>query len=201
MTTQSLPPPDVAFVPVLSTTRLTLRPLTEADLPAVQRNFQDFETIRYLNAAVPWPYPDDGAATWYREIVVPRQGIDKWTWAISLKQSPDELIGVIELFRNHHGSNRGFWLERKFWNKGYMSEAVAAINDYAFDVLGFTTMILDNAVGNKASARLKEKFGARFIEVRPAKFVDSSVQEIEMWELTKEAWCEYRAKKSRAIEP
>lgn len=175
-------------VPTLSTTRLVIRPIQEADLPAVQRNFEDYETVRFLNAAIPWPYPPDGAQTWYRERVAPRQGLEAWTWAICLKESPQDLIGVIEIFREGRPSHRGFWLDRRFWKQGYMSEAVAAVNDCAFDQLGFKVLILDNAVGNAASARIKGKSGARFLGMFPGQFVDPGVTEIEHWELTREAW-------------
>lgn len=178
-------PPEV---PTLYTSRLVLRPLCESDLPAVQKNFEDYETVRYLAAVVPWPYPRDGALTWFRDIATPGQVQDHWTWAIALKEASSELIGLIELFQQARPSNRGFWLTRSLWGRGYMSEAVEAVNDYAFDVLGFERLLLDNALGNARSARIKDKTGARLIEVVDAKFVDPSITKMERWELTKEAW-------------
>ena len=185
LTTAPHPEPEV---PTLHTSRLVLRPLCESDLPAVQRNFEDYETVRYLAAVVPWPYPSDGAATWFRDIATPGQGKDHWTWVIALKEASSELIGLIELFEQARPSNRGFWLTRSLWGRGYMSEAVEAVNDYAFDVLGFERLLLDNALGNAGSARIKDKTGARLIEVVDAQFVDPSITKMERWELTKEAW-------------
>jgi [ribosomal protein S5]-alanine N-acetyltransferase len=60
MTTSQPPMPPT---PVLETRRLTLRPLRQEDVPAIQRRFPRWEVVRYLAAHVPWPYPDDGAAS------------------------------------------------------------------------------------------------------------------------------------------
>jgi hypothetical protein len=43
-------------------------------------------------------------------------------------------------------------------------------------------------LANVASRLIKEKTGARFIDVEPAAFVDSQYTERELWELTKEIW-------------
>ena len=75
-----------------------------------------------------------------------------------------------------------------------MTEACTVINDYAFDVLGFEKLIFDNALGNEASRRIKEKTGATFIEIIEAKFVDPAITKLERWELTREAWQKLRSK-------
>lgn len=75
-----------------------------------------------------------------------------------------------------------------------MTEAVAPVMDYAFNVLGFEKLIFSNALGNIASRKIKEKTGATFLLTQPAKFVDSQYTEQEVWELTKSAWLKYRKK-------
>ena len=54
-----------------------------------------------------------------------------------------------------------------------MAEAAVLVTDYAFDELDFKMLVFTNAKGNKRSARIKEKTGARFIKCEPANFVDS----------------------------
>lgn len=180
-------------VPTLHTERLTLRAVQRADIPAVQRNFEDWSTVRFLNSAIPWPYPENGASVWYETMLLPGQGITNWTWAICLKDSPDELIGIIELIQDSRPSNRGFWLDRNHRGNNYMAEAAAVVNDYAFNVLGFDKLIFDNAVGNVPSRKVKEKTGATFIGIVKATFVDPRITEMEHWELTKEAWQAHRS--------
>ncbi|HEX4067794.1 MAG TPA: GNAT family N-acetyltransferase [Acidobacteriaceae bacterium] len=72
--------------PALATERLLLRPLALADAEQVQKLFPQWEIVRYLNAVVPWPYPADGALTYYRDQAIPAiaRG-DEWHWTLRLK--------------------------------------------------------------------------------------------------------------------
>jgi len=174
--------------PKFETHRLILRPITTIDLPSCQINFNDYEVIRYLADVVPWPYPENGVEHFYHNILLPKQGKDYWHWGLFLKDNPNETIGGIDLWRNSTVDNRGFWLARKHWGNGYMTEAATRINDHAFDDLGFDVLYFGNAVTNKGSHRIKEKTGAICIGTRPFKFVDPNVHESVMWKLTKDAW-------------
>ena len=60
-------------IEALTTARLHLRGVTMADVPAIQRNFDDYEIIRHLAAVVPWPFPADGARD-FVERLLPVQG-------------------------------------------------------------------------------------------------------------------------------
>lgn len=179
--------------PTFNTRRLILRPVTPKDLPSYQKNFNDYEVIRYLADVVPWPYPENGVEDFYYKILLPKQGKDYWHWGIFLNDDPNETIGGIDLWRNSTVDNRGFWLSRKHWGKGYMTEAVTRINDYAFHELGFEVLYFGNAVTNIGSHRIKEKTGAVLIGTRPFRFVDPSVNESEMWKLTKDIWTKDRS--------
>jgi ribosomal-protein-alanine N-acetyltransferase len=67
----------MADIAELTTARLILRGLTVADIPAMQKNFADYEIIRHLAARVPWPYPLDGAQD-FIEGLLPVQGKNRW---------------------------------------------------------------------------------------------------------------------------
>jgi RimJ/RimL family protein N-acetyltransferase len=177
-------------LPDFDTGRLILRGVTLADAPAIQRHFNDYQVVRELAARAPWPYPANGAVDFLTKTVLPRQGKDHWVWGIFLKENPAELIGLIDLWRQEHPENRGFWLARKFWGKGFMTEAVAPITAYAFNVLGFERLVFANAVGNLRSRRVKEKSGARWLRTEPAQFINPYYTEREIWELTKADWQE-----------
>ena len=175
-------------IPVFETARLILKEVTLANADSYQKYFNDYEIISQLAVGVPWPYPEDGAKNFIERYILPNQGKDQWVWGLFLKTNPSELIGVIDLWRPGHPEHRGFWLGRPFWGQGFMSEAVIPITDYAFDFLGFETLIFANAVGNEKSKRLKEKSGARFLRIEPAQFINPAYTQNEIWELTKEQW-------------
>jgi ribosomal-protein-alanine N-acetyltransferase len=179
--------------PIFTTQRLVLSPLTELDAPSYERHFIDYEVIRNLSSSVPWPYPENGVATYLREFVIPRQGYDRWSWGIREANSPSNVIGGVELWREGMPEHRGFWLGKRFWGKGYMTEAVKPVMDFAFGPAGFDTLIFTNALGNTRSARIKEKTGARRIRIEPANYVDPTLTSREVWEITKQEWISYRS--------
>jgi ribosomal-protein-alanine N-acetyltransferase len=179
------------------TKRLILRKITELDIPSYQKNIADYEVIRFLSSKVPWPYPADGAEVFLNSFVFPRLGIDRWFWGIFLKEDPSEVIGAVDLWREPCPENRGFWLAKKHWGKGIMSEAVRPITEYAFTHLGFEKLILSNAVGNHASSRIKEKFGAKLLGTRKAEFATGEFHEAQTWELTRDDWFKHNGESKK----
>ena len=109
-------------------------------------------------------------------------------WGIFEKDNPNEIIGAVHLWREGKPEHRGFWLAEPFWGKGYMTEAVTPIIEFAFNQLGFEKLIFANALGNTKSRRIKEKTGATLLRIEPAEFVDPQFKEHEIWELTKTNW-------------
>jgi RimJ/RimL family protein N-acetyltransferase len=178
----------MAQLPVFETARLVLRGITERDAPAYERHFVDYEVVGTMSHVVPWPYLENGVLEYIRTTVIPNQSIDQWVWGICLRSEPDELIGAIWLKRKGTPSNRGFWLGKRFWRRGIMTEAVKPVTDYAFDVLGFEKLVLANAVGNSASRRIKENIGAVFVRTEPGIYVNPSYTQREVWELNKRCW-------------
>lgn len=174
-------------VPVLHTPRLTLRPLEITHADAYERQFVDYEVIRHLSSQVPWPYPQGGVRDFIENTVLPAQGVNRWDWGLFLKSAPSELVGSVGLWRGGE-QQRGFWLARPHWGQGLMTEACEAVNGFAFEGLGFESLVFSNAVGNLASRRIKEKTGAVLLGQRPAEFVDPQYRLAEFWELTRSAW-------------
>ncbi len=172
----------------LETLKLWLKPISLEHIPDYKKHFIDYEVIRTLSAQVPWPYPEKGVEEFLKNVIFPKQGKSRWTWGLFLKTNPKEIIGNIDLWREGCPEHRGFWLGRKFWGQGLMTEAVKAVNAYAFEELGFKKLVFANAVGNHGSHRVKEKTGAKLVEVRPGKFVDPELTQQELWELTYKDW-------------
>jgi len=186
----------MAQLPVFETARLILRGITEKDAPAYEKHFINYEVISPMSYLVPWPYPRNGVLEHIRTAVIPNQCMDQWVWGICLKSAPHELIGAIWLKRQGTPSNRGFWLGKKFWRQGIMTEAARPVTDYAFDVLGFEKLVLANAVGNPASRRIKEKTGAVLLRTEAAVYVNPSYTEREVWELTNACWKAFKTSTS-----
>lgn len=176
--------------PVIQTQRLTLRPLARSDAPAIQRHFNNWNVIKNLATVVPWPYPDDGAETFIqRELEKIAAGEEIYQWVLVLRPGDGEAIGNINFRPRAEGrkGNRGFWLAEPYWKQGLMTEAIAAVNDFAFLTLGLESFYVCNAPSNVASRRVKQKTGAEFIgHVEPPHH--SGESSAEKWKVTRTSW-------------
>jgi len=173
--------------PILETPRLLLRPLELADAEQAQRLFPQWEIVRLLASAVPWPFPADGVRQYYEHVALPAilRG-DEWHWTLRLKAQPDQLIGAISLIREGE-TNRGFWLGQPWQGQGLMSEACLAVTDFWFEVLGRDKLRVTKAAANIASRRISEKHGMRLVETKESNYVSGRLP-TEVWEITKEEW-------------
>jgi ribosomal-protein-alanine N-acetyltransferase len=180
--------------PTLETERLILRPMRPQDVPAIQRWFPDWELVKHLHAGIPWPYPPDGAETNMADCMAARARGEQLYWAITLKDGDDELIGRIDLKPNVAEQDmRGFWLARPWWGQGLMTEAAERVTQFAFEVLEWPFLYLNNAADNRGSHRIKEKQGAELIGLRPHAYVCGELLR-ETWILRREAWLARRGR-------
>jgi ribosomal-protein-alanine N-acetyltransferase len=178
-------------IPSFATRRLLLRPLELADADQAQVLFPHWEIVKHLNAVVPWPYPPDGARTFYEQVALPAMARgEQWTWSLFLKTEPGQLIGSISLVRGEH-ENRGFWLALRWQGQGLMTEASDAVTEYWFKVLGFKVLRVPKAIANTASRRISEKQGMRVIATVERDYVSGRLP-AEIWEITAEEWRQQR---------
>lgn len=182
------------MTPTLRTPRLVLRPLSAADAGAIQTLFPDWEVVKWLTAHVPWPYPANGAATFLSTVLPAVERGERFVWAITEASDPAHpLIGIIDLFPFAEHDHRGFWLGHPYQRRGYMTEAVVAVTDFAFDVLERPFLLLNNSEPNLASHRLKEKSGAEILGYQDdVAYVSGRFRSVQ-WRLTPEAWRAHRA--------
>jgi ribosomal-protein-alanine N-acetyltransferase len=176
-----------SVTPHLQTSRLLLRPLELADAAQAQLLFPHWEIVRYLANVVPWPYPADGAHTYYRDAVLPAMARgEAWHWTLRLKTEPDRLIGCIALLKGEK-INRGFWLGLPWHGQGLMTEACEAVTDYWFNTLKFQVLRAPKAAANVASCRISERSGMRLVAHEEHDYVAGRLP-TEIWEITAEEW-------------
>jgi ribosomal-protein-alanine N-acetyltransferase len=161
------------MIPRLETERLLLNPLELSD--------------GYLANVVPWPYPPDGALTYYRDVALPAiaRG-EQWHWTLRLRTHPLQIIGQISLGTKEN-LNRGFWLGLPWQRQGLMTEAVDAVTDYWFNTLSFPVLRAPKAITNLASRRISEKSGMRIVASEEIDCVEGRFP-AELWEITAEEW-------------
>jgi RimJ/RimL family protein N-acetyltransferase len=152
-------------VPDLSTDRLILRPLEQADAAEIVRLVNDFDVARYT-ATIPFPYDMQMA----REFVeAPETAVEAGqrfpdepegavVLAIVLKQGA-QLVGCIGLQKTPEGPELGYWIGKEFWGHGYATEAAARMVRLAFETYQLPQLIASAVTINDGSHRVLEKIG------------------------------------------
>lgn len=142
------------------TDRLILRKIKEKDALAMYKNWcSDPEVAKYTV----W--------TAHENIEVTKQLVDLWLkeekdhktirFMITLKGNDEPIGGIDVVGYRDDFPEVGYCLSRKYWNKGYMSEACKAIINHLFD-LGFKKILIRADERNLASNRVIEKCGFIF---------------------------------------
>ncbi len=144
--------------PILATGRLLLRPFDLADARAVQRLCGDYAVA--ATTLLPHPYPDGLAEAWIASL---REGIERGdaaAFAVTLA-GEGALIGGVRLRIDlaHARGELGFWVAQHCWGRGYATEAVRAMIEYGFSVLGLHRVHAMHFSRNPASGRVMEKCG------------------------------------------
>jgi [ribosomal protein S5]-alanine N-acetyltransferase len=180
-----------SMLPTFETERLILRPLQLADAEHTQPLFALWEIVEFLNNKIPWPFPPDGAYTYYRDVALPAMECgEEWHWTLRLKADPGKPVGAIRLVRDAE-VHRGFWLGLPWQGRGLMTEAVIAVTDFWFHTLGRPVLRTAKAAANTASRRISEKLGMSVIATKESEYV-SGTHLTEVWEITAENWREWR---------
>ena len=150
--------PESPVIPPESfaTARLLLRRPRPEDAPLIFAAYaQDPEVTRYL-AFRPHRDLNDAIEAVDRFLEGWRSG-KSYCWLI-FRRDGEELIGAIAA-REDQGINLGYLIARPYWRRGFMSEALGAIVEWAFGQTAIFRVWAVCDVDNEASARLLERNG------------------------------------------
>ncbi len=146
-------------LPELASERLRFRAVNDGDVDDIFQIYSDREALEYF-AREPMQSRDD-AMKMVRGNLLPSLDEKALAWAICLADS-DRMIGTFTLFHIDLTNRRaevGYILNRKFWGKGYASEALQRIIRYCFDDLEFGRLEADVDPANHGSLKLLERHG------------------------------------------
>ena len=142
----------------IETKRLILREYTEEDFPALHKIVSDPVTMSYWAE----PFTEEKTGLWMNWS---KDGHSKHGFgrcAIILKDN-NELIGDAGFFftkvNEKPENDLGWIIDKKYWNRGFGTEAASACRDYAFNSLGLPRMVANMAFDNHSSRRVAEKIG------------------------------------------
>jgi RimJ/RimL family protein N-acetyltransferase len=140
--------------PRIATERLVLRPTEMSDARAITEGIGDFEVARWL-ARVPYPYDRDEAVrflVWERD---QRRFGRELVYVIDR----DGPLGIVSLRDFGASPVLGYWIDRRHWGLGYMSEAVGALVEATFANPDVTEIRSGVFHGNERSLAVQNRHG------------------------------------------
>lgn len=119
---------------IFETERLYLREMNQSDFKALSKILQDEETMYAYEGA----FNDEEVQEWLDRQISRYHKWDFGLWAVVLKET-DEMIGqcglTMQLWKDKEVLEIGYLFQRKYWHRGYATDAAKACKKYAFEVL------------------------------------------------------------------
>lgn len=157
-------PVDVTGIRI-ETDRLILRPWRESDV----EDFYEYASVDGVGQMAGWqPHKSLEETKTVLDLFMEQ----KKSFALELKESGkvigslslDEQDEDIDLPKNSQGRELGFALNKDFWGRGLMPEAVMAVIGYCFSELYFDWLCCGHFVWNDRSSRVIEKCGFQYVK-------------------------------------
>jgi len=146
-------------IPVLETKRLALRAPRLEDAKTVAALAND-RRIAENTARIPHPYKIADADGFIRGA---NKSDGEAVFLITLRDKT--VIGACGVTAQEQTPELGYWLGVEHWGKGYATEALHAVIDYAFTDLEHIALQAGARVTNPASRRVLEKCGFQWTGV------------------------------------
>ncbi|WP_299888047.1 GNAT family N-acetyltransferase [uncultured Lacinutrix sp.] len=121
--------------PILESERLILRQFNSSDLENVFQGLSHPDIIKYYGISFKTIEATKEQMTWFSDLE--KNGTGIW-WAVCSKTDGAFLGagGLNNLNTENKKAEIGFWLLPENWGKGFMSEAMLLIFNYAFNTIG-----------------------------------------------------------------
>lgn len=145
---------------IITTERLSLRPLQPSDLGLIQMHAGDARVAK-MTTDIPHPLPPGATEALLKRAADPLRSEDFWALDASA-HGGSAVMGLISLNRlDAAQSEIGYWVAPAFWNTGTASDAVAAL--IAANPLCNKTIFAAVFQDNPASAKVLTNAGFDYI--------------------------------------
>ncbi len=147
---------------VLHTERLILRQLEATDAEALELLINDYDVAR-TTLNIPYPYPKGGAMAFINHRAMVSKKGEGYSFAIINKEKT-EFMGTIGMQLDHKNNRAelGYWLGKRFWNQGYVTEGVRRVTQFGFEELKLHKIHAAAMTKNPASSSVMKKIGMQY---------------------------------------
>ncbi len=144
-------------IPIITTSRLTLRRIMPSDLDDVFEYASNPEVPRYL---LWYPHPDkDYTARYLREVDRRYKKAQFYDWAVTLTDSGKMIgtCGFTSFDLPNNSAEVGYVLNSSYWGQEIACEALRAVITFGFEVLELNRIEAHFMPENNSSRRVLEK--------------------------------------------
>lgn len=147
---------------IIKSKKFTLRPFKKGDEFSLFENINNKKVCRNL-LAVPYPYTLKDAKNWVgKNLKEDRRKSPSFVcFVIDIGGEVAGSIGIHKI-EDGHQAEVGYWLAKKYWGNGIMTEAVKLITKFGFKNLSLRRMYAYAFSFNKASQTVLLKVGYKF---------------------------------------
>lgn len=157
---------EIIGVNDIETEKLWMKPLKIEDIDIIRKYMTSWEIVKYLGKLPAKKIAQKVATEVFKKVIAQPEPKDQWLWKIMPKSAPDSIIGVAHLAREGEGGNQNVWLAPEHQDTGLAHQAMVALNEHAFNNLGFNTMIIKDAFAH--AVRDVEDLRTHFMKMEPA---------------------------------
>ncbi len=173
----------------LKTDRLRLRRLRNSDAEDFFR-FAGSESVTKFMLWNPHKNGTESAASIEKSLARYEEG-KYYRWGIALQEN-DTLIGIIDLLGFNEAENAcsfAYMLAEDFWGRGFGTEALTAVLDFAFRKLNVSAVAADHFGENLSSGAVMRKAGMQYCGTVPGKYhKNGTFYDAPQYRITAEAW-------------
>jgi [ribosomal protein S5]-alanine N-acetyltransferase len=178
-------------LPILHTSRLTLRPYSPSDVDALHSLWIESDVRRYLwnDVVIPREQAEEVVSGAVR--LADEEGLGQWL----ILAKPTELLAGFCGFIRRDGEPDPeliYGLRRAWWGRGLATEAAERALAFAFTEKNVTRVTAATDPPNEASLRVMERLGMRFTHRGRLNGLDTV-----FYELGRDDWAAGRGKESR----
>lgn len=146
----------------IETEQLLLRCIQPDDAPPIATLINDYD-IAKMTRTIPYPYPPEAAITYVINSIDAWENHKYFAFAIVQKET-NTFMGVIGIHPEVHDfrAEVGYWIGKRFWNNGYVTEALQRVIQFGFETLNLNRIEASYRADNVASSRVMEKIGMQY---------------------------------------
>ena len=165
------------------TQRLILREYTLDDYDTLYKIISDPVTMQHY----PKPYDEVGVRRWLEWSISNYKERGFGWWAVISKET-GELMGdcgiTLQIINGEILPEIGYHFDKKFWRKGFGTEAAKAVRDWAFKNTDYNSLYSYMTQKNVGSYSVAEAIGME----RVGAYTDEKYGDMYVYAITREAW-------------